>query len=88
MVEAIRTAEQIRGIVTYTRTKGEEDRVMTRRSLFAVEDICSGEKFTENNVRSIRPANGISPIYYDELVGKIAKRNIKRGEPITYEDLG
>jgi pseudaminic acid synthase len=52
------------------------------RSLFAVKNIAEGESFTEDNVRSIRPGDGISPKYLKDFLGKKAKRFISRGTPI------
>lgn len=54
-----------------------------RRSLVAVKDIKEGEIFTKENVRSIRPAIGIKPKYYNHLLGKEAKKAYRFGEPIS-----
>jgi N-acetylneuraminate synthase len=56
-----------------------------RRSLFAVADIKAGEMFTEENVRSIRPGNGLPPSRIDGIIGEVAARDIKRGEPMAWE---
>ena len=50
-----------------------------------VEDMKAGESFTENNVRSIRPYDGLSPKYLDEILGKKAARDISRGTPLSWE---
>lgn len=55
------------------------------RSLFVVEDIKAGEVFTEKNVRSIRPGYGVSPKYIKDILGKRALRDIKRGEPLSWD---
>lgn len=54
-----------------------------RRSLFAVEDIRTGEFFTHANVRSIRPGHGLPPVMIEEIIGKFAAGDIERGQPIT-----
>lgn len=56
-----------------------------RRSLFAVADIKAGEKFTEANVRSIRPGHGLPPAAISVIIGKTAARDIERGEPMAWE---
>ncbi|MCX8084804.1 MAG: pseudaminic acid synthase [Calditerrivibrio sp.] len=87
MVKAIREVEKSLGDVSYEISpKIEKNRVFAR-SLFAVEDIKKGDLFSESNVRSIRPGYGLHPKYYKELLGKVSKRDIKRGEPITLDDL-
>lgn len=55
-----------------------------RRSLFAVRDIALGDRFTVDNVRSIRPGHGLSPVEIDKVIGKTAARHIERGEPIAW----
>ena len=57
------------------------------RSIYAVKDIKAGEKFTADNIRSIRPANGLYPRFYEELLGKIAKRNIPFGGQLMLDDV-
>lgn len=54
-----------------------------RRSLYAVQNIQSGELFTEDNIRSIRPGFGMPPKMYPKMLGKKAKKNYRRGDPLT-----
>jgi len=63
-------------------TAEEKKNRIFRRSLFAVKDIEKGERFTESNVRSIRPADGLKPKYIKMILGKKAKKAIKKGTPI------
>lgn len=85
MVKAVRAARLIAGDVYYGPTEGEMENLKFRRSLFAVKDIKSGETFTAENIRSIRPSTGLATKYTCEILGKIAKTNIKRGTPIDTE---
>ena len=84
MVNDIRNAEASLGQIKYEITEQER---LKRRSLYAVEDIKKGDIFTSSNVRSLRPGYGLSPFFYEKLLGKESVRNIKRGEPLTREDL-
>ena len=60
---------------------------MGRRSLYVVKDMKKGEKFTAENLKSIRPANGIHTRYYDSLIEYAhAKNDIKFGTPL-HKDL-
>lgn len=59
-----------------------------RRSLFAVADIQSGERFTRQNVRSIRPGNGLAPKYLPNVLAATANKLISRGTPLSWDDIG
>lgn len=85
MVQDVENARKICGSVLYGPIEGEKENMMLRRSLFAIKDIHQGEKFTKENVRSIRPGQGMKPKYYQQLLGKSSTRDIKYGEPIFPE---
>ena len=85
MVDAIRITEKALGRVNYEVTERERVSVVFRRSLFVVEDIRAGEPFTAANVRSIRPGYGLHTRYLDEIIGRRASRDIRRGTPLQWE---
>lgn len=87
LVENVKSAKLMLSGPDYSLTEGEKNSTVFRRSLFAVEDIAVGEEFTEKNVRSIRPGNGLKPKYLKDIIGRKAKRSIGFGEPLTEEDL-
>ncbi len=87
MVEDVRAAEKMLGAPTYELTEHEKSGLVNRRSLVAVKPIAQGEVFTAENVRSIRPAIGMKPKYYQELLGKKAKQAYGFGEPIVMAEL-
>jgi pseudaminic acid synthase len=76
------------GQVSYTPTPKEQKSLQFKRSLYVVQDVTEGEPFTPENVRSIRPANGLHTRHYDEVLGKIASRAISAGTPLSWELLG
>jgi len=84
MVEAVRNTEKALGRVSYS--VNEKNRAFAR-SLFVVKDIKEGEKFSAENIRSIRPGCGLHPKYYDIIVGSAAKRGYFLGEPLKLENL-
>jgi pseudaminic acid synthase len=84
MVKAVREAEKAIGKVNYEISDQVKKSRIFGRSLFAVKDIKKGEKITEKNVRSIRPGNGLHPKYLNRVLGKKANRDIKRGEPLSF----
>lgn len=84
LVKSIRRTESALGKPFYGISKKESENVVFRKSLFAVQNIKKGEKFTKNNVRSIRPGYGLAPKYYEEIIGAEAKKNIGRGTPLSF----
>lgn len=87
MAEDVRNVEKLLGQPTYDLTEHEKNGLSGRRSLAAVKPIAEGEIFTPDNVRSIRPAIGIKPKYYDKIIGKHAKKPYEFGEPIVMSEL-
>ena len=87
MVKDVHNAKRMTKGPDYTLTDGEKASTVFRRSLFAVKDIDAGEIFTEENVRSIRPGNGVSPKHLKALIGKKSSRSIRCGRPIEKTDL-
>ena len=87
MVVDIRNAKLISKGPDYTLTDGEKLSTVFRRSIFAVKDIKSGDLFSFDNIRVIRPGYGLPPKYLKELIGKKSKRNIEFGAFLTKEDL-
>lgn len=83
MVRAIRDAEEALGEVTYELTKGAKSGRAFARSLFVVSDVAAGEVFTEDNVRSIRPAGGLHPKHLKEVLGRRAARAAAKGTPLS-----
>lgn len=83
MVAAIRNIEAALG----SREKGvtpseEKNREVARKSIVAARNIRKGEKFSEVNLTTKRPGNGISPMRWNEMLGKTADRDYKKDELI------
>jgi len=84
MVDAVRVAEKALGKIRYEVTEHEAASRAFRRSLFVVEDMKAGDVFTEKNVRSIRPGQGLAPKHLSEVLGRRAARDIARGTPLSW----
>jgi len=78
-------AYQSLGNVFYGPTEAEIPSLKYRRSLYVVKDIKKGEQFTPENVKSIRPVNGLSTKFYEDILFKKAKVDIPAGIPLTIE---
>lgn len=85
MVEDVHNIEQAIGKCTYELTDAQKRGKRNARSLYVVADIKAGETFTEQNVRSIRPGRGIATWYIDDILGKKATVDVKRGTAMKWE---
>lgn len=86
LVTDIRNAEKALGVPKYGVSDDELSSYSLRRSLYVVKDIKAGEKFTAENIKSIRPANGIHTRYYEKIITEChAKVDLKFGTPLSKE---
>jgi N-acetylneuraminate synthase len=88
MVEAVRAAEKALGTVHYGVSEREAGTRVFRRSLFVVQDMKARERFTAENVRSIRPGCGLHTRHLEQVIGRYASRDIDRGTPLTWDLVG
>ena len=87
LVTAVRDAEAALGRVRYGPADREQASLAFRRSLFVVADIAEGEALTGENVRAIRPGDGLAPRHLDEVLGRRARTRIERGTPLAWDHL-
>lgn len=85
LVRECNTAWQALGHISYEVAEQEKKSLQFRRSLYIVEDLKKGDILTEKNVRSIRPGLGLSPKYYDVVLGKRVKCDVKRGTGLSWD---
>ena len=84
MVKAIREVEKALGEVEYELTEKAKKSKVFSRSLFVVRDIKAGEVFTDGNIKSIRHGFGLHPKYLRDILGRKARKNIKKGTPLNW----
>ena len=84
MVTAIKNIEKALGTVSYKTTKQQQFNRKFRRSLFAVQDIRKGQRLNTKNVRSIRPADGLHTRHFEQILGRKAKKDIRKGTPLNW----
>ena len=85
MVKDVRIMEEALGSYEYELSDKQASERRLSRSLFVVEDIKAGEKLTPENVRSIRPGNGMHTKHYEEVLGMTAVRDLEKGTPLSWE---
>lgn len=76
-------AWQAMGSIQLNTQKVEETSRQFRRSVYVVKDIQRGEVFTKQNIRVIRPGDGLAPSNYEKLLGKKSSHAILKGTPLT-----
>ncbi len=86
LIDDIRIVEQTMGTDNSLTPKDEKSKIF-RRSLFVVKDIKKGEMFSEENIRSIRPSNGLAPKHWKEIIGQKSTADIKRGSPLEWSHI-
>jgi pseudaminic acid synthase len=87
LVADCRDAWAALGTVHYEEVEAEAAGRDHRRSLYVVADVRKGEVLTAENVRSIRPGHGMAPKHLNEVLGKPAARDLKRGEPLAWDQI-
>ena len=85
MVKDIREAEKALGRVSYELTESEQESRKVRKSIFVSADIKKGDIFTNDNIRVVRPAYGMHPRYFEDIMGKRAAIDIAFGTPLSEE---
>lgn len=85
LVEDCRTAYEAMGDAHYDLKGVEEGSLVFRRSLYVTSAMKAGDLLTANNMRSIRPGNGLPPRDYDKLLGKAVTQNIPAGTPLSWD---
>ena len=84
LVRDCKDAWRALGTVGYDLLGSEQGNIVFRRSLYVVADVAQGEVLTSAHIRSIRPGNGLAPRHLGALLGKPARRALKRGEPADW----
>ena len=72
------------GKVLYGFTEAEKRSMIFRRSVYIAEDMKKGEVLNENNLRIVRPGLGLSPKYYNLIIGSIVNGNYKKGTALKW----
>ena len=85
LVEETERAHQALGTVQLCIQAGEEKSRLYKRSIYVAQPIAAGEKFTTDNLKIIRPGDGLWPRHWDVVLGRKATCDLKPGTPLTWE---
>jgi len=75
------------GTVQLDHQKSEQSSRQFRRSIYISNNIDEGEVFTQDNIKVIRPGDGMEPKYFEQVLGKSASKRLARGTPLTHSDI-
>jgi pseudaminic acid synthase len=85
LVDETKRGWQGLGEITYGPTEKEKKSMIFRRSLYITKNLSVGDILSNESVRVIRPGFGLPPKYYDIVMGKSINRDIKKGNPLTWD---
>ena len=85
MVQSIRNTEKALGKITYELSESTVRSREFSRSIFVSAKIEAGTVFSQQNIRSVRPGNGLHPRFMNEILGKKALRPVEAGTPLSWD---
>ena len=87
LVVETKRAWKSKGKVYYGISKSERASIIFKRSIYISKNIKKNELFTKKNIKVIRPNLGLHPKYFNQILGKKAKKNLFRANPLKLEDI-
>lgn len=87
MVTGIRNMEKALGTINYDLTAKAKESRKRGRSLFITKDLKKGDLLDAENIKSVRPAAGMAPKYWDLVMGKRVKHDVSKGTPVNWDIL-
>jgi len=87
LVKETKAAWQALGKINYGPTRAEGRALMRRRSIYITKDLKAGDVLTKDNLRCIRPGNGLAPRHYESLLGKTVRCDVRKGTPMLLDVL-
>lgn len=75
------------GNISYGILNDEKKNVLFKRSIYISKDIRAGDKFSNDNLKIIRPGDGIEPKNLDIILNKYSKKDLFAGKPLKWEDV-
>lgn len=88
LVDETERAWQAMGEIRYGGSDDEKASLKFRRSIYISRDIKAGEELTTENIKIVRPGFGISPKYFDILIGRRVNKDLPKGTAMSWEHIG
>jgi sialic acid synthase SpsE len=85
LVRECHQAQLALGHVQLEVQTNEEKNRLFKRSIYIAKPIAAGETFTSDNIRIIRPALGLAPKFWIDVIGKQATQALEPGQPLLQE---
>jgi pseudaminic acid synthase len=85
LMEETSRAWQSLGSVLYGPTEAEKKSLIFRRSLYIAQDMQAGDMLTPVNLRVVRPGKGLHPRFYEQLLGKHVRRDVRKGTAVDWD---
>lgn len=80
-------AWQALGTVQLCIQPSEEKSRIYKRSIYVSKPIAAGDTFTTDNLRIIRPGDGLAPRFWEDVLGRQASHDLRPGTPLTWDSL-
>jgi pseudaminic acid synthase len=78
----LRETSAMMGKFFFYRNSSEKKNLKFRQSIYAISEIKKGDFFNKNNIKIIRPANGLNPYFFNKLINKKSPTKINKGTPL------
>ena len=85
LVSESKNAWESIGKIHYGPTESEKREKRYQRSIYIIKDIYSGEKLSKKNIGIIRPGLGLPPKYFDLLINRKVKKDLKKGTALNWD---
>ena len=87
LVTESKRAFQSLGKIFYGPTVNEKKSLKFRRSIYITKNVKKNEKITDENIKVIRPSKGLEPKYYNKILNKRFKKNVKKNFPLNWSHI-
>mgnify|MGYP006099009069 CR=1 FL=1 len=84
LVDETRNAHDAIGKISYLQENLESSFKKYRRSLFFIHDLPKGKIINEDDIKALRPGDGLPPKYKNSIIGRELKKTVSKGTPVDW----